>query len=263
MINEEKTLENFGYNTESLAPTSFKKVIWNCDGCGVEKVYTFNYVNNKKKNKNLCAKCCHAHRKGKSSNKPKQKTPALPLPDYGVNREKTMELFGYDPIEHFNSENQGPFSRDKIVINCYYCGRESSPKRSNLNTAKYMTSSFELSPDGQLIKLSETKPKCRGCYTRDRKKGKRDSEETRVKKMRSQQKRRVMEKENPDWLEQDWNNPITDIGQVVDENYGLSNRENPREISQKKDNDYVDYSNEYPWSSISTKKPQKKDKERD
>lgn len=59
MVNEEKTLENFGYKFIDLKSQSSKKIYVNCDYCGGERIITCQYLTESTKliNKYSCKKC--------------------------------------------------------------------------------------------------------------------------------------------------------------------------------------------------------------
>lgn len=173
MINKDKTLKKYKYHPDDLAETSTKKIIWNCDSCNLERTYPYYYFVKKYKKSlredgnELCQKCAHSHRKN-SNEKKNNKSEIQQLPKE-VDYEKTLSLFGTD------INKLGPWSRQRVFIKCS-CGKESTPKRCNLNSLK---------------SIKETgNYKCNGCWTKERRKGLKLSEETKNKMKKSQQRRR-------------------------------------------------------------------------
>jgi len=82
MIDEEKTLEQFGYTSDSLTKGSHKKIIVICNGCGKERILSFYCY------KDLCLSCAtsgknnpmfNIHRYGKDN------------PFYGKNHSKEFK----------------------------------------------------------------------------------------------------------------------------------------------------------------------------
>jgi len=181
-INIEKTVQEKGYHPRDLAPTGKQLIWWKCESCGVEQEYKFSYYN-KKVNKDMCRKCCHKHRKqAKTGEKPKK--PVYPLPPE-INREATIEMFGYDPV-HFFHNNEKPWSRERLVVNCGTCGSQSTPKRSYLHGYECIKETGHF--------------KCKGCYTRERRTGVKITDATRRKQIEAQRVRREkeeIEKTNP------------------------------------------------------------------
>jgi len=173
MINRDKTKLKYGYYPEELATTSANPVVWKCDSCPAEREYSYAYAL-KKYNKamkttgeELCQKCAHAHRKGKVV-KPNSKVAPITLPpetDLG----KTMEVYG------INVEDLNPWSRQKVFMKCS-CGKSTETKRCSLNSYKSILTTGHF--------------KCIGCWTKERRKGLKLSEETKIKMAKSQQKRR-------------------------------------------------------------------------
>lgn len=51
MIDEEKTLEQFGYTSDSLSYGSGRKIVAVCDGCNKERIVKFQDY------RNLCRSC--------------------------------------------------------------------------------------------------------------------------------------------------------------------------------------------------------------
>ena len=188
MIDWAFTLKKYGYEEKDLAKTSKKVVIWQCDNpdCDApmqvnQREYEYNYIRKKeeaakKANKPcLCQKCCHAHRKGKVSEK-KQDT-ALPLPPE-TNVEKTIERFGYNP------HDLSPWSRKRIVLT--YISEdgteyESEAPRAQLN--KYES----VKKFGHFIPIA--------IYTKKRRTGEKASEETKRQMREAQQHRRQRDRD--------------------------------------------------------------------
>lgn len=181
MILKEKTKQVYGYEAESLAPTSAMPVFWQCDNCSYERQYSYTYYLKKKEHssetdgKELCQKCGHSHRKGTAS-KVVNKNSFYPLPPE-TDIQATMERFGYDPY------SLSPWSRDRVIVRCKVTGKICSPKRCSLNRYKSIIET------GHFIST--------GAWTAERRKGKKASEETIQKMKKNQQARRMKEKQEP------------------------------------------------------------------
>lgn len=180
MINREKTKVKYGYFPEELSKNSESKVVWNCDKCNSERIYTNAYclkkvtvAFEKHDGKELCQKCAHSHRVGHSSKLETTKYEALPLPTE-VNVEETIKIFGHDPTV------MSPWSRAYVILNCSCCSKETETRRCSLNTNKSLKESGTY--------------KCIGCWTKERRSGIKITEETRIKQKEAQQKRRTKEK---------------------------------------------------------------------
>lgn len=109
MIDEDRTMQLFGYVSSDLGEYSKKKVVRVCEECGKYQIVT------KKGTNELCASCTHLKRK------------CLPKPKFvseedrfikgtTIDRIKTIEKFGYDPI------CLTPKSNKKIIAICEGCG---------------------------------------------------------------------------------------------------------------------------------------------
>lgn len=183
MIDETKTLEKYGYTTQELAPTSNLPVWWKCDECGEEREYSYAYCLRKKEKsgstggKELCQKCSHAHRKGKVSSKKIEGKSHVDLPPE-VDVKATMDRFGYDP------HKLSPWSRQRIVVNCWKTGEVCTPRRCSLNRYK------SIMETGHFVSV--------GGWTAERRRGKKASSETKTMMKESQQKRRRREKKPSD-----------------------------------------------------------------
>ena len=182
MINRDKTKLKYGHTSDNLAPNSTLKVVWNCDRCPAERSYTYAYYL-KKKNKafaeqegdELCQKCSHSHRIGKTEKTTVIKYAPVTLPPE-VNIEESIKIFGNDP------STMSPWSRNYLILNCGCCNKETETRRCSLNTYKSILS------DGHF--------KCTGCWTKERRQGVKASEETIEKQKLSQQQRRRKEQNN-------------------------------------------------------------------
>ena len=118
----------------------------------------------------LCQKCAHAHRKGKSTRQ--NKGTALPLP-HQINIEKTLDLTGEDP------RSFKPWSRKKIVLTCD-CGRDCVTTRSQINNYKSIKETGEF--------------KCTACWTKERRLNNKASSDTKKLMSNSQKLRRNRER---------------------------------------------------------------------
>ena len=196
MINVEKTKEQYGYDPTDLAPTSNKMVWWKCDKCGSERAYAYAYALRKQKKAQkegtpeLCQKCAHAHRKGKVSTRkvPTDQKAHYPLPPE-VDRNLTMEKFGYDP------ETLSPWSRKRVVAICSVTGAECTPRRCSLNRYKSVMET------GHFVST--------GGYTGKRRKGVKATDETKQAMARSQKKRREREKASKEATPEPTTTPVT------------------------------------------------------
>lgn len=184
MISDLKTKEKYGYETNSLAPTSNLPVWWKCegDGCDEEREYSYAYCLKKELHaketggKQLCQKCSHAHRKGVATKKKVQGQSWLPLPPE-VDISATQERYGYDP------RDLPPWSRKYIIVKCYETGVVSEVKRCGINTSQ------SVKETGHYVSV--------GACTAKRRKGKKASEETKKAMAKSQQNRRIKENSKP------------------------------------------------------------------
>ena len=114
MIDEEETFERFGYTSDELKPKSMRKIIAVCDGCGKIRVL------NKQAYKKLCASCAQTGLK--KTRLPKPAPEFLPEPERFIentfiDRIRTIEEFGYDPLEL--SER----SSKSVATMCKECGK--------------------------------------------------------------------------------------------------------------------------------------------
>lgn len=179
MINEPATKEKYGYETNSLAPTSNLPVWWKCDKCSFEREYSFAYCLKKKEHSHatggleLCQKCSHAHRKGQVSKKKQEGQTWQPLPPE-VDVAATQERFGYDP------RDLSPWSRKYVIVRCSDTGVVSEVKRCGFNTSKSVIET------GHYTSV--------GACTAKRRKGVKASEETKQAMALSQKNRRSREK---------------------------------------------------------------------
>jgi hypothetical protein len=105
MIDEDRTMQLFGYTSDELGPKSSKKIVAVCEECGKYRVMV------KHGYRDLCIMCSR-HR--------------LPIPEYvseenrfvegtGIDRIKTISEFGYDPAD-IKSKSQ-----KKVVVKCIGC----------------------------------------------------------------------------------------------------------------------------------------------
>lgn len=182
MINEVATKEKYGYETNSLAPTSNLPVVWKCDKCSSEREYSFAYCMKKKAHAQenggveLCQKCAHSHRVGKATVKKTEGQSWLPLPPE-VDISATQDRFGYDP------RDLSPWSRRYVIVRCADTGVVSEVKRCGFNTSKSVQETGHYSSVG--------------ACTAKRRKGVKASEETRLAMAESQKNRRTREKQKP------------------------------------------------------------------
>lgn len=176
MINRDKTKLKYGYYPETLSKTSNKKVVWQCDNlsCNLEKDVPNSYALKKYNNSlksgtdELCQKCSHIHRKGVHVKNEIKKYVPQQLPSQ-VDIFQTIEKYGINPQE------LSPWSRQKVILRCD-CGKFSETKRCSLNTSKSI--------------LETGNYKCIGCWTKERRIGKKLSKETKKKMSDAQIKRR-------------------------------------------------------------------------
>ena len=110
MIDNEVTFKRFGYTSDMLKTKSAKPIIRVCDKCGESREIAFY------KYRGLCKKCAQ------------QKRRQLPIPKYvseqnrfikdtQIDRIKTIEKFGYDPIDLKDKSNK------KVISTCKICGK--------------------------------------------------------------------------------------------------------------------------------------------
>lgn len=182
MINEQETKSKYGYETNSLAPTSNLPVWWKCDNCTFEREYSFAYCLKKKEHsestggQELCQKCSHAHRKGKATTKKQTGQTWQPLPPE-VDISATQDRYGYDP------RDLSPWSRKYIIVRCSDTGVVSEVKRCGINTSKSVIETGHYSSVG--------------ACTAKRRKGVKASEDTKKAMAESQKNRREREKQVP------------------------------------------------------------------
>ena len=110
MIDEDRTMQLYGYYSSDLSPKSNKPIVKVCDKCGEYKVIKKNNYHN------LCRSCSHKH------------PCKLPKPKFvedqdrfiintQIDRILTIEKFGYDPVDLTKGSGR------KVIAICQDCGK--------------------------------------------------------------------------------------------------------------------------------------------
>jgi len=134
MINREKTKARYNYYPEELPKFSKKKVIWCCDKCKKDYLFTNSYALKKEtesikdNSDSICSNCARAQRKGQKIDVSNKKLKAVKLPPE-VDVLRTFEELGIDVSK------LAPWSRDKIYLKCG-CGKSCKVSRMDLNKSK-------------------------------------------------------------------------------------------------------------------------------
>lgn len=180
MLCKDETNLKYGYDTNTLAPTSNLPIWWECDKCHEQREYSYAYYMKKKEQAKenggceICQKCAHEHRKGIASTKKKEGQTWQPLPPE-VDIKATQERYGYDP------RDLSPWSRKLIIVTCPVTGFTSEIKRCGINTSKSVIETGHYNSVG--------------ACTAKRRTGVKASEKTKKSMAQSQKIRRLREKE--------------------------------------------------------------------
>lgn len=118
MIDEERTLELFGYTSDELKPKSAKKIVATCEECGSNRILP------KQAYRDICQHCA-----AKRVAKGLAKTRTYPL-DYtvrSIDYAETLKRFGYTGV------GLPAYSHKKIVVVCVGCGGRREVTKSKYN----------------------------------------------------------------------------------------------------------------------------------
>ena len=201
MINWEKTIQKskedteFAEGPELVSKTTKQKVVWECDNkdCDApsdvkEREFEYNYARKKEEKAKkegkpaLCQRCSHAHRRGKTT--VSKERSHLPLPPE-VSDELTFQEYGY------YATKLKPWSRKHVVVEYFDEDGDRhiyTPTRAQLNTYKSVQEFGHFKPTSW--------------WTKQRRSGKKASEDTKQLMKESQQKRRDTERRKRKELEQ-------------------------------------------------------------
>ena len=146
MIDEDRTMQLYGYTSDMLKPKSNKPIVKVCDECGEYKVVP------KYAYRNLCGSC--SHKRPQKLSKPKfVKEADRFIPNTQIDRILTIEKFGYDPID------LKPRSNRKVIRICKECRKIREITYFNYNNlCKSCVRKGENSPDwkgGLITKICE------------------------------------------------------------------------------------------------------------
>ena len=110
MIDEDRTMQLYGYTSDMLSPQSYKPIVKVCEECGKYGITSKSHYHD------LCKSCASK----------KRYKPPIPkfvlesdrfISDTGIDRILTIEKFGYDPIDLKDRSGR------EIVAICQKCGK--------------------------------------------------------------------------------------------------------------------------------------------
>lgn len=109
MIDEDRTMQLFGYTSNELSPKSSRTIVVVCEECGKYRTTTKNGY------RDLCNSCAHNTRNTLSIVKFVHEDDRF-IDGTGIDRIKTIRKFGYDPIQLLPQSNQ------PMIAKCMGCG---------------------------------------------------------------------------------------------------------------------------------------------
>lgn len=171
MIDEEKTLKQFGYTSDSLSHGSNKKVVAICNDCGKERVLKFlDYRNlcisctlkNKRVGKNnpmYGKKHSKETKKKMSKSRSGEKNPMFNIHRYGKNSPNWNGGISFTPYcKNFNNEIKEQI-REEFNRKCFLCRKNETNRKLSIHHIDY-DKSQGCNSDWKLV------PLCIFCHTK-------------------------------------------------------------------------------------------------